>query len=155
MQLNVEALSVPLSTQLLHCGAGRAEHQLQVCLRGGGRLRARGGWLRVNCAAIQTHTAPLGVPLEPVPLSWSKPGLSRHTAAAPIALYVALLTQRESFQYTNQHQIYRSGRRLPIELGCSFKNILFTLTTTQHLYWQVLLTFWTELIKPRWKLVRW
>lgn len=62
MKLNIESLSVPLSTQVLHCSTGGAEHQLQVCLRGGGGLWAGGRWLGVHCAPIQAHTAPLGVP---------------------------------------------------------------------------------------------
>lgn len=68
MQLNIESLSVSLGTQLLHRGSGGAEHQLQVCLRGGGGLGARGRGLGINCAPIQTHTPPLGIPLEPVSL---------------------------------------------------------------------------------------
>lgn len=63
MELNIQSLSIPLSTQLLHCGTGGAEHQLQVCLRGRGGLWASGRQLGVHCAPIQTHTAPLGVPL--------------------------------------------------------------------------------------------
>ena len=98
VQLNVKSLSVPLSAQLLNCGAGGAKHQLQVGLRGGGGLRAGSRRLRVHGCAIETHTAPLGVPLQPVPFSWPKSGLSCHTATTPIPLHVALMTQREAFQ---------------------------------------------------------
>lgn len=98
MELNIEALSVPLSTQLLHCGGGGAEHQLEVRLRGGGGLRSRGRGLRIHRGPVQTHAAPLGVPLQPVTLSGSESGLPGHTAAAPIPLHVALLTRKESFQ---------------------------------------------------------
>lgn len=63
VQLNIESMSVPLSAQFLHCGGGGAEHQLQVCLGGGGGLWTRCRWLGVHCPPIQTHTAPLGVPL--------------------------------------------------------------------------------------------
>lgn len=69
MQLNVESLSVSLSTELLHGGAGGAEHQLQVRLRGGGGLWAGSRRLGVHGAAVEAHTASLGVPLQPVPLS--------------------------------------------------------------------------------------
>lgn len=93
VKLNVEALSVPLSAQLLHRGAGGAEHQLQVCLRSGGGLRAGGHRLWIHGAPVETHAAPPGVPFQPVPLSGSKPAFSRHAAAAPVPLHVALLTQ--------------------------------------------------------------
>lgn len=97
VKLNVEAPSVSLSTQLLHRGAGGAEHQLQICLRGGAGLRARGRWLWIHGAPVETHTAPPRVPIQPVPLSGSEPGFSRHAAATPVALHVALLTQKYSF----------------------------------------------------------
>lgn len=38
VKLNIKSLSISLSTQLLHCGAGGAEHQLQVGLGSGGGL---------------------------------------------------------------------------------------------------------------------
>lgn len=100
MKLNVEAPSISLSTQLLHRGAGGAEHQLQVSLRGGAGLRPRGRWLWLHSVPVETHTAPPGVPAEPVPLSGSEPGFSRHTATAPVPLHVALLTQKYSFEHT-------------------------------------------------------
>lgn len=97
VKLNVEAPSVSLSTQLLHRGAGGAEHQLQVCLRSGAGLRARGRRLWIHRAPVETHAAPPCVPVEPVSLSGSKPGFSRHAATTPVPLHVALLTQKYSF----------------------------------------------------------
>lgn len=92
MKLDIESLSIPLGTQLLHSSAGGAEHQLQVCLRGGRSLWASGRWLRVHCPPIETHTAPLSVPLQPVPLPRTKSRLPCHTATTSITLDVALLT---------------------------------------------------------------
>lgn len=97
VKLNVEAPSVSLSTQLLHRGAGGAEHQLQVCLRSGAGLRARGRRLWIHRAPVETHAAPPCVPVEPVSLSGSKPVFSRHAATTPVPLHVALLTQKYSF----------------------------------------------------------
>lgn len=97
VELNVEAPPVSLSTQLLHRGAGGAEHQLQVCLGSGAGLRARGRWLWIHRAAVETHAAPPRVPVQPVPLSGSKPGFPGHAAATPVPLHVALLTQKHSF----------------------------------------------------------
>lgn len=109
MKLNVEAPSVSLSTQLLHRGAGGAEHQLQVCLRSRAGLRARGPWLWLHGAPVETHTAPPGVPIEPLPLSGSKPGFSRHTATTPVPLHVALLTQKYSFEHSPGRQVRHRG----------------------------------------------
>lgn len=94
MELHVQSLAVPLSAELFHGGAGGAEHQLQVCLGSRGGLRARGCELRIHCTAVQTHTAPLGVSFEPVPLTRPKPGLPRHAAPTPVSLDVALLTHK-------------------------------------------------------------
>lgn len=117
MKLNIESLSIPLSTQLLHCGACGAKHQLQVSLWGGGGLWAWSWGLRVHCPAIQTHTAPLGVPLQPVPLPWSKSGLSCHTATTTIPLHVALLTQNELFKHTGWHESNGGGPPKELEGG--------------------------------------
>lgn len=97
MKLNVQSLSISLCTHFLHCGGGGAEHQLQVCLRSGGDLWARGRWLWINTASIETQTAPLGVLFKPVPLSWAEPGSSCHTAATTVTLHVSLLRQKYSF----------------------------------------------------------
>lgn len=111
MQLNIESLSIPLGTELLHGGTGGAQDQLQVCLRGRRGLGARGGRLGVYCPPIQTHTAPLGIPFEPVSLPGSKTGLSCHTAPTPISLHVPLqkhrkyrLSNKES-NVTHAHQV--------------------------------------------------
>lgn len=98
MELQVQSLSVPLDTQLLHRGIGGAQHQPQICLRGGGCLGARGRGLGVHRPPIQTHAAPLGIPLQPVPLPRSKPGLPGDTAPTSVPLHVTLQTQRPSFK---------------------------------------------------------
>lgn len=90
MQLDIEALSVLLAAHLLHRGAGGAEHQLQVGLGGGGGLSPSSRGLEVDCPPVQTHTAPLGVSFEPVPLPGSKSAFPRHAAPAPVSLHVAL-----------------------------------------------------------------
>lgn len=114
MELNVQCLAVPLSAELLHGGAGGAEHQLQVCLGSRGGLRARGCLLRIHCATVQTHTAPLGVSFKPVPLTRPEPGLPRHAAPTPVSLDVALLRQKVLFQCTFQcmQQPLSAGKKL-------------------------------------------
>lgn len=63
MQLQVEALlAVSLRTQLLYGGAGGAEHQPKVRLRGGGGLGAAGRGLGLS-GPVQAHAAALGLPL--------------------------------------------------------------------------------------------
>lgn len=94
VELNVELLSIPLSAQLLHGGTGGAEHQLQVRLGVGRSLWARWRWWGLRSAPVKTHAAPLGVPLQPVPLPWPEPTFSGHTAPAPVPLHVTLLAQK-------------------------------------------------------------
>lgn len=118
VKLNVEAPPVSLGTQLLHRGPGGAEHQLQVCLKSGAGLRARAGWLRIHGAPVETHAAPPSVPVEPVPLPGSEPGFPARAAAAPVALHVALLTQKHSFDHSPGQQVRRHGsHRCAIQPG--------------------------------------
>lgn len=89
MQLQVEALHVSLSTQLLGGGVGGAEHQLQVWLGAAGGLGPRGWRLRLR-GPVETHAASLSVTLQPVPLARAIARLPRHAASTAIPLHVTL-----------------------------------------------------------------